>query len=190
MPSDGSFSDSDVDSAPDLIAARDDFEAVMDDFLANYELVGRKMRQVLPGDNPAEKLDTIRRGLGEIRINPGSGDEEIEEAIPMPYDVDEKKERWDCETILSEYRSSILINFSYQLLTATYTNLENHPRLIRARDLETKGIPKIKLDPRTGLPFVQQPTSRQRQGEDAKENSDEEGEDTDDAQRTFISPLQ
>ncbi|KAF8526308.1 LTV-domain-containing protein [Hysterangium stoloniferum] len=163
MPSDGSFSDSDVDSAPDLIAARDDFEAVMDDFLENYELVGRRMRQVLPGDNAAEKLDTIRRGLGEIRINPGAEEEEGDEAIPMPFDIDEKRERWDCETILT-----------------TYTNLENHPRLIRAKDLETKAVPKIKLDPKTGLPFVQQSASHQRQEKEAEADSDEEEEYTDD----------
>src|ERR1700734_4382409 len=35
---------------------------------------------------------------------------------------------------------------------ATYSNLENHPRLIRARD--NKPVPKITLDPRTGLPVV------------------------------------
>jgi len=41
---------------------------------------------------------------------------------------------------------------------ATYSNLENHPRLIRARDrdLGKKQAPvaKIHLDPRTGLPSV------------------------------------
>jgi protein LTV1 len=36
--------------------------------------------------------------------------------------------------------------------TATYTNLENHPRLIRARD--PKPVPKIVLDRKTGLPSV------------------------------------
>ena len=41
---------------------------------------------------------------------------------------------------------------SYSASVATYSNLENHPRLIRARD--AKGVPKIKLDPRTGLPTL------------------------------------
>lgn len=35
---------------------------------------------------------------------------------------------------------------------ATYSNLENHPRLIRARQVRT--TPKITLDPKTGLPLV------------------------------------
>lgn len=38
--------------------------------------------------------------------------------------------------------------------SATHTNIENHPRLIRARDRDNKPVPKIRLDPRTGLPFV------------------------------------
>ena len=37
-------------------------------------------------------------------------------------------------------------------LIATYSNLENHPRLIRARQVRT--TPKITLDPKTGLPLV------------------------------------
>jgi protein LTV1 len=42
------------------------------------------------------------------------------------------------------------------MFAATYSNLENHPRLIRARDPDAKKkpIPKIHLDPRTGLPSV------------------------------------
>lgn len=35
---------------------------------------------------------------------------------------------------------------------ATYSNLENHPRIIRAGI--SKPVPKIRLDPRTGLPRV------------------------------------
>jgi len=108
-PDDDDFIDSDEESdeAPDLIAARDDFESVMDDFLANYELVGRRMEPVLPGNTPAEKLDTVRRALGEMRVNPEEGSKE--DQIPMPEDVDGKKERWDCETILCEFSMSIFI---------------------------------------------------------------------------------
>jgi protein LTV1 len=39
------------------------------------------------------------------------------------------------------------------LISGTYSNLENHPRLIRARD--SKPVPKIRLDARTGLPTVE-----------------------------------
>ena len=37
-------------------------------------------------------------------------------------------------------------------LVATYSNLENHPRLIRAR--QHKSVPRIQLDSKTGLPIV------------------------------------
>ena len=45
-------------------------------------------------------------------------------------------------------------------LTATYSNLENHPRLIRVR--EAKAVLKIKLDPKTGLPIVAKRTSQEK----------------------------
>jgi protein LTV1 len=41
-----------------------------------------------------------------VRLNPGAAgdvgeDEDDDDDIPMPHDIDEKKDRWDCETILS-----------------------------------------------------------------------------------------
>jgi protein LTV1 len=47
-------------------------------------------------------------------------------------------------------------NLSQTLIArvATYSNLENHPRLIRARD--PLAVPKIRLDPKTGFPFTTQ----------------------------------
>lgn len=45
------------------------------------------------------------------------------------------------------------MNLSSDQFSATYSNLENHPRLIRAR--EPKPVPKIRLDPKTGLPSVE-----------------------------------
>lgn len=75
----------------------------MDDFLNNYELLGRKMKPVLPGDNGLDKLNTLRRALGQdgrVRINEDDGSDE--EKIAMMYEEEDKKDRWDCETILSK----------------------------------------------------------------------------------------
>jgi hypothetical protein len=47
---------------------------------------------------------------------------------------------------------------SFIALQATYTNLENHPRLIRAR--EERKEAKIQLDPKTGFPREAKSTSR------------------------------
>ena len=41
---------------------------------------------------------------------------------------------------------------SQRRISATYSNLENHPRLIRAR--EVKPTSKIRLNPKSGLPSV------------------------------------
>lgn len=75
---------------------------MMNEFLDNYEILGGKMRPVLAGDTPTEKLESVRKALGEARIREQSEDSE-EDDILMPLDVDDKKDRWDCETILSKY---------------------------------------------------------------------------------------
>ncbi|KAI0652329.1 Low temperature viability protein-domain-containing protein [Trametes meyenii] len=126
----------DLDEAPDLIASRDDFESMMDEFLEKYEVVAGKMRPILPG-NATDKLDAVRRALGEAKIRDGAESGSDDDDILMPLDVDDKKDRWDCETILT-----------------TYSNLENHPRLIKARN--NNPVPQIRLDPKTGLPSVEE----------------------------------
>ncbi|KAH8094602.1 Low temperature viability protein-domain-containing protein [Cristinia sonorae] len=133
----GNDAGSDTDSAPELITSREDFDDMMNEFLENYEVLGGKMLHVLPGQTPIGKLDVFRKALGEAKIRDGADEEsDNDDDILMPLDVDDKADRWDCETILT-----------------TYSNLENHPRLIRART--EKPVPKIRLDPKTGLPIVQ-----------------------------------
>ena len=90
----------DLDEAPDLIASREDFESMMDEFLEKYEVISGKMRPVLPG-TATEKLDTIRKALGEAKIRDDAESEPEDDDILMPLDIDDKKDRWDCETILS-----------------------------------------------------------------------------------------
>ncbi|KZP28946.1 LTV-domain-containing protein, partial [Athelia psychrophila] len=178
-PSDTSDSESmpdDEDEAPELITTREDFEDMLDDFLGNYELLGRKIRPVMPGSTGAEKLNTLRTGLGPSL--PRNEDEEEEEAN-MPWGwgkeaEEEKKERWDCETILS-----------------TYSNLENHPRVIRARD--NKLVPRITVDPRTGLPYVGEAPPPKPKGRKVKvqpilEEEEEEVEDAEPRRAAIARP--
>lgn len=76
---------------------------MVDEFLNDYEILGRKMRLKLEGETGTEKLDTFRRAIGQderVRLQlPDDSDEgdleEVEEAV---------KDRWDCETILSMYK--------------------------------------------------------------------------------------
>ncbi|KAL1712809.1 Low temperature viability protein-domain-containing protein [Schizophyllum commune] len=139
----------DIDEVPDLILSRPDFEDMMDEFLNDFELLGRKMQHKLEGDTGVEKLDTFRRALGTVREvdlretpDRDPNDDEL-----SSDSEDEKEDQWDCESILS-----------------TYSNLENHPRLIRARESATRrtkkaAVPHIALDPKTGLPIVTPPSS-------------------------------
>ncbi|PVF99862.1 Low temperature viability protein [Serendipita vermifera] len=162
-------------SAPPLITTREDFEAVLDDFLAQEQL-GNKLHTKLEGKTPKEKLDTVRRALKE-----GDEDEQrrrkeallnrvYKDDAPMlmPVDIDEKKERWDCETILS-----------------TYSNLENHPKLLRLTK-PRDGVKKIRLDSKTGLPSVAEDETH-KESVDTEGNDDSE-EDTKPVKVTIARP--
>jgi protein LTV1 len=81
----------------------------MDDFLERFEVLGGKMKPVLKGETPAEKLDTIRKEL-LVEGDKESQKESVtrktrtkgEEYVPWVEEKDDK-ERWDCETILCEW---------------------------------------------------------------------------------------
>ncbi|KAI9511721.1 LTV-domain-containing protein [Russula earlei] len=128
----------DSDSAPELITSREDFESLMDDFLQNYEVSGGKMKPSLPGSGP-EKLESLRIAMGRVEpmmVEDSDQDENEDDDFYAVIEENRRRERWDVETVLT-----------------TYTNLENHPRLIKAR--EERRVSKIRLDPETGLPFVE-----------------------------------
>ena len=92
----------DIDEVPDLILSRPDFEDMMDEFLNDFELLGRKMQHKLEGDTGVEKLDTFRRALGTVREvdlretpDRDPNDDEL-----SSDSEDEKEDQWDCESIL------------------------------------------------------------------------------------------
>jgi protein LTV1 len=156
---DGDALSDDFDTAPQLIASREDFTSMVDDFLDHYEIVGSRMKPKLAGDNGIEKLETLRNAMGQDERIMVAGQDSDEGDMLMPLEEVERKERWDCETILSEFAHKKMLSCSY-FDTATYSNLENHPRLIRARD--TEAVQKIRLDPRTGLPRLSEQTQHAR----------------------------
>ena len=107
-------SDEDSDEAPELITSREDFEGMVDEFLNDYEILGRRMRPKLEGETGAEKLGTFREAIGideRVRIQQEGDDSEPEE---LEFVEEDKKDRWDCETILCTSR---LIMESTALLT-------------------------------------------------------------------------
>jgi len=153
------LSDDESDQVPQLITTREDFTAMMDEFLNDYEILGRKIKPKLEGETGAQKLDTLRTAMGldeRVRDTTGESDEE-EQDIFVELEED-KKDRWDCETILSALLFPLQANLFSLSSIATYSNLENHPRLIRARD--SKPVPKIRLDPKTGLPSIAEDPSK------------------------------
>ena len=94
------------DEAPQLITSRGDFTTMIDQFLNEYEILGRKLRPKLEGETGAEKLDTLRRAMGQDqRVR-----ESIESDQVIENDVwveeEDKEDKWDCETILSAFSES------------------------------------------------------------------------------------
>ncbi|KAJ1984121.1 Protein ltv1 [Dimargaris cristalligena] len=156
---------------------RDDFEAILDDFLDKYEVKGGKMSVKIEGETGLDKLDTVRRILGHCSLTddpdaetdpslrtPGGG----EGGVPKPRkkgvttdqydivnyrDVTKRYDNWDCESVLS-----------------TYSNLENHPALIPLAPSR-----RIKLNARTGMPSSTKPSVQSE--EDNVDEDDENDED-------------
>jgi protein LTV1 len=141
--------DADSNDPPEI--SREDFDNILDDFLDNYEVVGNRMVPVLTGETGAEKLETLRKALvgldvddtnaeassskvggsmedaeyirkrylrDDIYDDDDDNDDDAEQVWPAPP---KPKDKWDAETILS-----------------TYSNLENHPRMIGSRSSKAR----------------------------------------------------
>jgi protein LTV1 len=125
----------------------------MDDFLENYEVVGRKYRPALGGTGLTgpEKLSVLRSAIeGEDEDREENrrrvleverttrGKEKIQrERVKREEDEGDK---WDVETILSECGAASRseaerrsVSDPLADISATYTNTENHPGMIRSR---------------------------------------------------------
>ena len=103
--------------------SREDFDAILDDFLENYEVVGKRLRPALGGTGLSgpEKLRVLRAAVngedGLERENNRKRAMEIERLGRgvMAFEDDEREnvrddeaqgDRWDVETILSEFWDS------------------------------------------------------------------------------------
>ncbi|GAA5845093.1 hypothetical protein JCM9279_005431 [Rhodotorula babjevae] len=206
-------------------AQRAELERIMDDFLSKYEVIGGKFRPALAplhGSGGAEdaslsanasRLDRLRHEMARLDLGEEEEgedpevtarrrekerilaiverqDEEAEKGgarkVPRVTILEEaRRDRWDCETVLS-----------------TYSNLSNHPRMLRLRDFGRTGgsnsgsngarAAQIKIDPKTGFPTVDGVSvldARPRRGkkggkeeeqEDAVMEEEEEEEDEED----------
>ncbi|KAG1406037.1 hypothetical protein G6F60_003204 [Rhizopus arrhizus] len=145
---------------------RADFDAILDDFLDKYEIVGRKMQPKLEGESSTQKLDTFRQSLIKPELTQDTTTvavktttkltrEALEAAMPQ-RPTEKKMATWDCQTIIS-----------------TYSNLENHPSLINDRGPQKK----IKIDPKTGMPVLIEVERKQKKKEVDEEEEEEEEEE-------------
>ncbi|KAJ2845160.1 Protein ltv1, partial [Coemansia brasiliensis] len=114
--SDGNYiAEYDSDGNVKPISSRADFESVLNEFLNDYELTGKKMQAVVEGGSGAGKLDTYRDGLiegGEAskravvqaaqRILDESAKKSDEQDAEEIAEMFKEKERtpWDCQSIL------------------------------------------------------------------------------------------
>ncbi|KAF9200861.1 hypothetical protein BGZ49_008913 [Haplosporangium sp. Z 27] len=160
---------------------RKDFDSILDDFLDKFEIVGSKMVPRLEGATSENKLSTIRNALlvdegeeekslattvGGTRRPKKNLNEDM--ATELQTDFRSRAERlrdgWDVQTILS-----------------TYSNLDNHPGMIKEQSRR-----RIHIDPKTGMPIVTEKLSkkalqRKKELEDAataaaaSENGDNSG---------------
>lgn len=179
-------------------------DAIFDDFLNNNELVGNKLRGRLGNHETtaSEKVDMLRRELGEVRlVDKVSIDE-----------VDDQRESYD-EVIFRDLKSRAQIRQEWDVETVltSKTNLENHPRTIASVTshlprsvtadsslaLFTKNgsqgdnrVPRVRINPRTGVPEISHcidlEARENRQAEmvnnkDGDNNSAEEDNDSDDS---------
>jgi protein LTV1 len=141
-----------------------DLDAIFDDFLNKNELVGNKLRERL-GDREttsSEKVDILRRELGDVRLVDKLS---IDEA-------DDTRESYD-EVIMRDLKSREQIRQEWDVETVltTRTNLENHPRTIasttshlprsvaslalgNASQAGSNRMPRVRINPRTGVPEI------------------------------------
>lgn len=100
IPDDDEIENSD-DEAPELQPSREDFSTMVNEFLDDFEILGRKMQPKLAGGTGAEKLDTLRKAMGQDDRVRNSSTDNDDDVVSDIEEQESKKDRWDCETILS-----------------------------------------------------------------------------------------
>ncbi|KAJ1797031.1 Protein ltv1 [Coemansia sp. RSA 2399] len=140
----------DSDGNAKSISTRPDFESVLNEFLDDYELTGKKMQVKVEGITGAGKLTTFRNAILDENMTEEEGRKklleigkrQIEESNAKTKEMEEaewdamfeekKRTPWDCQTILT-----------------TYSNLDNHPAMIYEQRK-----PQIKVSRKSGFPVV------------------------------------
>ncbi|KAF9341939.1 hypothetical protein BGZ91_009380 [Linnemannia elongata] len=188
-----SDSDDDEDEGTDFKGEelRKDFDSILDDFLDKFEIVGSKMVPRLEGATSENKLSTIRNALLV-----DEGEEERSLATTVGGTRRPKKNLDDdmATELQTDFRSRaerMRDNWDVQTILSTYSNLDNHPGMIKEQPRR-----RIHIDPKTGMPVVTEKLSKkalQRQAEVAAaaeaaakaENGDASDDEFDEEEEDF-----
>ncbi|KAF9193312.1 hypothetical protein BGZ50_007573 [Haplosporangium sp. Z 11] len=160
---------------------RKDFDSILDDFLDKFEIVGSKMVPRLDGATSENKLTTIRNAL---LVDEAEDEKSMATTIggtrrPVKKSLDEDMAT-ELQTDFRSRAERMRDNWDVQTILSTYSNLENHPGMIKEQTRR-----RIHIDPKTGMPIVTEKPSKkalQRQKEaaaaaEAAERGSDEGED-------------
>ncbi|KAG5455785.1 MAG: Low temperature viability protein-domain-containing protein [Olpidium bornovanus] len=171
--------DEDKENFESAGADPENLDDILDEFLDKFDVVGRKMVAKPEGASAAENVDAVRRQLGGARLDEhGENDDSDSEEARLARDEEimamlskPKRPDWDCQSVLCECAASLshpvpsdrIDGFLHAHLgetpcshtplpwpAATYSNLENHPAMIRDRN-----APRIRIG-RNGMPRVEQ----------------------------------
>ncbi|KAJ1665000.1 Protein ltv1 [Coemansia sp. RSA 1813] len=160
--------DSDGNAKP--ISTRPDFESVLNEFLDDYELTGKRMQVKVEGTTGAGKLNTFRSAMLDESMTEEesrkklleTGKRQIEESNAKTKEMEEaeldelfkekKRTPWDCQTILT-----------------TYSNLDNHPAMIYEQRK-----PQIRVSRKSGFPVVASKDNEQDKADDSNDDEAEE----------------
>ncbi|KAF9289990.1 hypothetical protein BGZ68_008191 [Mortierella alpina] len=167
---------------------RKDFDSILDDFLDKFEIVGSKMVPRLEGATSENKLTTIRNAM---LVDDGEEEKSIATTAGGTKRSSKKNLDDDMATELqTDFRSRaerMRDNWDVQTILSTYSNLDNHPGMIKEQPRR-----RIHIDPKTGMPVVTEKLSKKalqrrqevadaaaaaERGEGGSDDDEEEGSD-------------
>ncbi|KAF8938586.1 hypothetical protein BGZ58_000622 [Dissophora ornata] len=152
-----SLDEDDEDQPQDFKAEelRKDFDSILDDFLDKFEIVGSKMVPRLEGATSQNKLTTIRNAL---LVEEGEEEKSVATTVGgtrRPKKALEDDMATELQTDFRSRAERLRDGWDVQTILSTYSNLDNHPGMIKEQPRR-----RIHIDPKTGMPTVTEKLSK------------------------------
>ncbi|KAJ2872675.1 Protein ltv1 [Coemansia aciculifera] len=152
------------------ISTRVDFDDVMDDFLQNYELAGKKMHVIVEGGTGVGKLSTVRDAfLDETKSKEENRKALLSTGLRLIEETNAKTKKQDEEELSQYFKQKERTPWDCQTILTTYSTLDNHPATIYE-----KKTPQIKVNRRTGFPMVEPVASDKDHGKGTNSDDDDD----------------